>query len=77
MNREEALALLRELKAAFDTLESLRYVFLINDESKDSCELDLGWLPQQKEKSTLVNLATEHGLEVDIKDNHTVLCRHN
>ena len=71
MNREEALALLKELKATFDTVESTEFVLLKNDERKGHWELHIEWLPQPNEKLTLLSLSAKYNLEVSFKNGQT------
>ena len=71
MNREEALALLKELKATFDTVECTEFVLLKNDERKGHWELLIEWLPQPNEKLTLLSLAAKYNLEVSFKNGQT------
>jgi len=71
LKREEAVALLKELKATFDTMESTEFVLLKNDESKGHWELRIEWLPQPNEKLTLLSLAAKYNLEVSFKNGQT------
>ena len=71
MNREEALALLKELKATFDTVESTEFILLKNDERKEHWELQIEWLPQPNEKLTLLSLSAKYNLEVSFKNGQT------
>ena len=75
MNRGEAISLLRELIANFESVESTVCVLLKNEEKKDFWELQIEWIPQTDEKKALLSLAAKHNLEVTFKIGHTILRR--
>jgi hypothetical protein len=72
LKREEAISLLRELEANFESVESTIYVLLRKEEKKDFWELQIEWTPQTDEKKALLNLAAKHNIEVTFKNGQTV-----
>ena len=64
MRREEAVALLKELKTTFPSVESTNSVLLKNEERVAFWELIIKWNPQPEEKAKLQSLTAKHNLEV-------------
>ena len=62
MKREEAVSLLKELKADFDSIESTVGVLLKNE--KGRWDLQIQWTPSPTEKVDLQKLASKNGLTV-------------
>ena len=75
MKREEAISLLKELKANFNSVESTICVLLKNEERTGFWELQIEWVPQTDEKKSLLNLAARHNLEITFKNGQTVFSR--
>ena len=75
MKRSEALALLKELRANFTSIEPTQFVLLRNPEKKGFWELDIMWVPGKQEKEKLFKLAKIHRLDLTFKDGKTTLRR--
>ena len=75
MKREEAISLLRELRANFDSVESTICVLLKNEERTSFWELKLEWVPKKDEKEALLNLAAKHNLEITFENGQTIFRR--
>ena len=71
MRRDEALSLLKDLKATFGSIESTNYVLLKNEERAGFWELKIQWTPQPEEKTKLHMLLGKHSLEVFFSDGYT------
>ena len=69
MKREEAVKLLEDLKANFDSIESTIYVMLKKE--KGSWELQIKWTPTPDEMRRLKNQAAEKGIKVTFDDDLT------
>ena len=75
MKREEAISLLKELKANFNSVESTICVLLKDEERKGFWELQIEWVPQTDEKKALLKLAAKHNLEITFKNDQTIFRR--
>jgi hypothetical protein len=75
LKRKEAISLLRELKANFDSVESTICVLLKNEEMKGFWELQIEWVPQTEEKMALLDLASKHNVEITFKNGQTIFRR--
>lgn len=69
MNREEAVGLLKKLRANFDSMESTVSVLLKSERGR--WDLQIKWAPSPEEKSALQKLASKHGLIVTFVDGQT------
>ncbi len=73
MKREEAVKLLSELRATFDSVESAVSVLLKNE--KGRWNLQIQWTPSPEEKLELQKLASKHGLTVIFENDQTKICK--
>jgi hypothetical protein len=71
LKREEAISLLKELKANYESVESTVCVLLKNEEKTGLWELQIEWVPNRDEKKALLNLASKHSLELTFKNDQT------
>jgi len=69
LEREQAVKLLNELKASFDSVESTLGILLKNDRGR--WDLQIQWAPTPEEKLALQKLASKHGLIVTFENCQT------
>ncbi len=69
MDREEAVRLLKELKANFESVESTVNILLKNERGR--WDLQIQWTPTLVEKLELKKLASKHGLTVTFEKGQT------
>ena len=75
MRRDQALLLLKELKAEFHSVESTNYVLLKNEERVGFWELKIQWRPQAEDKTKLQSFTAKHNLELVFSDGHIIFRR--
>jgi len=75
LRRDQALLLLKELKAEFHSIESTNYVLLKNEERVGFWELRIQWNPQPEEKTKLPKLLGKHNLEALFSDGYAIFRR--
>jgi hypothetical protein len=72
LRREEAVVLLKELVATFNTIKPTEYVVLKNEQKTGFWQLHVKWIPQPNEKQTLQKIAKKHNLNVAFQNNQTI-----
>ena len=73
LDREEAVKLLKEVKANFDSVESTVGVLLKNERGR--WDLEIKWTPTAEEKVVLKKFASKHGLTVTFENSQTKLSK--
>ncbi len=73
LKREEAVKLLSELRATFDSVESTVSVLLKNERGR--WDLQIQWTPSPEEKLELQKLASKNGLTVTFENGQTKLSK--
>ena len=64
MNRDDALSLLKELRAAFFSFEDAQIVTVTKEKGADSWFLCAKWIPEEYDKPVLNGIALKHGVEI-------------
>jgi len=75
LRREEALTLLKELKATFESVQCTTWVLLRNEKKAGFWQLSIQWTPDEDEKLKLQPLIVKHNLEVFFENGYATFIR--
>jgi hypothetical protein len=62
--RVDALSLLKELRASFETLELVEAVALLKEKERDGWFLSVKWVADKSERDRLNRIASERSVEI-------------
>jgi len=62
--RADALSLLKELRASFETLELVEAVALLKEKERDSWFLSVKWVAGKCERDCLNRIASDYNVEI-------------
>ena len=75
MKRQEAIALLKELVATFNSIKLKEYIVLKNEQKTGFWHLQVKWIPYKQEEQELQEIAKKHNLSLTFENNKTTLKR--
>ena len=70
--RADALSLLKELRASFETLELVEAIALLKEKGRDSWFLSVKWVPGKCERDLLNRILSERCVEIFESNGYTL-----
>jgi hypothetical protein len=70
--RADALSLLKELRASFESLELVEAIALLKEKERNSWFLSVKWVPSKYERNCLNRIASEHSIETFESNGYTM-----